>query len=491
MPNDSRSIAGAIADLRRRMADQDRLEEQLAAASATPTANTIVKSGTASTTIDAGWIPLLGTAQIPTLGTAQIPILDHGINLTGLADDDHTQYLLASGTRALTGNWEAGQTRNVTVGTIGIGTTTPAYPLHVIGTARADTVFASTVTATAISGTTLSGTSVTGSTVSATTLQVNGYGLTVGTTSYIGGSAVVTTGDQTIGGVKTFSGTAAAALLTGTVNATVLQQGGNPLSVGGTSSITGTAVVTTGDQTIAGVKTFTGQVNATTLRQNGTALGMLNGGNTWYGGQLYYGQIDVGTGGNITVNTGAEIVISTGGSLKWNTYPLTVAGPSSLNGTVTGHMSGGGTVATGGFGLTVPATGTAVLNTSNQTVAGNKTFSGNTTFSGPLIISSEAITLTSSTATSFAVTQSHVNITNNSGAILNISEITGGSNGMLLILRRVSAGSSIVFVDAGVTTSDALNLSGNFSLSANADTLTLMYASGINRWIEIARSDNN
>jgi len=32
---------------------------------------------------------------------------DHG-SLTGLADDDHTQYLLVDGTRGLTGNWDAG-----------------------------------------------------------------------------------------------------------------------------------------------------------------------------------------------------------------------------------------------------------------------------------------------------------------------------------------------------------------------------------------------
>lgn len=32
---------------------------------------------------------------------------DHG-NLAGLSDDDHTQYLLADGTRALTGDWDAG-----------------------------------------------------------------------------------------------------------------------------------------------------------------------------------------------------------------------------------------------------------------------------------------------------------------------------------------------------------------------------------------------
>src|SRR3990167_5486075 len=33
--------------------------------------------------------------------------IDHG-GLTGLADDDHTQYVLVAGTRALTGNWDAG-----------------------------------------------------------------------------------------------------------------------------------------------------------------------------------------------------------------------------------------------------------------------------------------------------------------------------------------------------------------------------------------------
>ena len=39
--------------------------------------------------------------------------IDHGA-LSGLGDDDHTQYLLASGTRALSGNWDAG-TPTVTI----------------------------------------------------------------------------------------------------------------------------------------------------------------------------------------------------------------------------------------------------------------------------------------------------------------------------------------------------------------------------------------
>lgn len=37
---------------------------------------------------------------------------DHG-NLTGLTDDDHTQYLLAAGTRALTADWDIGDGRKL------------------------------------------------------------------------------------------------------------------------------------------------------------------------------------------------------------------------------------------------------------------------------------------------------------------------------------------------------------------------------------------
>lgn len=55
--------------------------------------------------------PTTGAAAIPTfraLVSDDIPTLDHGAKLTGLTDDDHTLYLLAAGTRALTGNWDAG-----------------------------------------------------------------------------------------------------------------------------------------------------------------------------------------------------------------------------------------------------------------------------------------------------------------------------------------------------------------------------------------------
>lgn len=44
--------------------------------------------------------------------TARLRAVDHG-SLTGLGDDDHTQYLLAAGTRALTGDWDIGNGRYI------------------------------------------------------------------------------------------------------------------------------------------------------------------------------------------------------------------------------------------------------------------------------------------------------------------------------------------------------------------------------------------
>jgi len=49
--------------------------------------------------------------------------LDHGLALTGLADDDHTQYLRADGARALSANWDAGAAagRTIQVGNLVAG----------------------------------------------------------------------------------------------------------------------------------------------------------------------------------------------------------------------------------------------------------------------------------------------------------------------------------------------------------------------------------
>lgn len=65
--------------------------------------------------------------------------------------------------------------------------------------------------------------------------------------------------------------------------------------------------------------------------------------------------------------TGAG-TIATGG------YTLTINGTSVINGSLVGNMTGSGTVATGGFTLTVPATGTAQLLATTQVITGKKTW---------------------------------------------------------------------------------------------------------------------
>lgn len=69
-----------------------------------------------------------------------------------------------------------------------------------------------------------------------------------------------------------------------------------------------------------------------------------------------------------------------GGTLATGGFTLTVAGTSTINGSVVGNMTGSGTLATAGFTLTVPATGTAALKSASQTFTGVQTFSNGIAF---------------------------------------------------------------------------------------------------------------
>lgn len=91
------------------------------------------------TGVDLEFRTLLGSASIDISQAANeltfsvigagVTGIDHG-SLSGLSDDDHTQYLLASGTRALTGNWAAGTF------SIGLNTATPDRRLEILDTAN-------------------------------------------------------------------------------------------------------------------------------------------------------------------------------------------------------------------------------------------------------------------------------------------------------------------------------------------------------------------
>ena len=78
------------------------------------------------------------TAHLTTKGYVDTAVgvsgaIDHG-NLTGLADDDHTQYLLANGTRELSADWHVGDYDVTTSGAVGIGSDPGGFSLYVAGT---------------------------------------------------------------------------------------------------------------------------------------------------------------------------------------------------------------------------------------------------------------------------------------------------------------------------------------------------------------------
>jgi hypothetical protein len=68
-------------------------------------------------------------------------------------------------------------------------------------------------------------------------------------------------------------------------------------------------------------------------------------------------------------------VITGGGTIATGGFTLTVGANSTINGSVVGNISGGGTLASGGFTLTVPATGTAALINLAQIYTAANTFS--------------------------------------------------------------------------------------------------------------------
>ena len=60
--------------------------------------------------------------------------------------------------------------------------------------------------------------------------------------------------------------------------------------------------------------------------------------------------------------TAGQVLQATGATtFGWSASTLAISGNSTINGSLIGNISGGGTIATGGFTLTVPVTGTAAL----------------------------------------------------------------------------------------------------------------------------------
>lgn len=76
---------------------------------------------------------VLDLRELSSAGSGGSIVSDHGL-LTGLADDDHSQYLHVSNTRTgVTAEFNT-TGKITTTNRIGIGTTTPQYDLHIVGT---------------------------------------------------------------------------------------------------------------------------------------------------------------------------------------------------------------------------------------------------------------------------------------------------------------------------------------------------------------------
>ena len=162
---------------------------------------------------------------------------------------------------------------------------------------------------------------------------------------------------------------------------------------------------------------------------------------------------DVGAGQYKKV-TRANLVgatITGGGTIALGGYTLTVGATS----TVTGSITGGGIVATGGYTLTVPATGTAAL------LATAGTYSAEQTFNGGIIVSrirSADISMPD---------DSTVTLDIDTNCILIIAESSGANHAMFSLRGGVNAVIEIF---------DAAN---KFTTSAGSDgNMNVYYSSG-------------
>ena len=110
----------------------------------------IIQDNIGTILVDSSSIDFTYNDATPSITAVVLPAgVDHG-GLAGLADDDHTQYLLASGTRALSADWDAGSFEiraqtfesDVVTGTapLVIASTTKVNNLHVDRATLSDTV---------------------------------------------------------------------------------------------------------------------------------------------------------------------------------------------------------------------------------------------------------------------------------------------------------------------------------------------------------------
>jgi hypothetical protein len=298
--------------------------------------------------------------------------------------------------------------------------------------------------------------------VSNTPTTITGYGIT---------DAVTTSGNQTVGGTKTFSSTITGSITgnAGTVTNGVYTSGDQTIggnknfsstiigSVSGNAGTVTNGVYTTGDQTIGGAKTFTALFSPTlAVGTNNTSVAT-----TAFVNAEIANDAPSKTGTGASGTWGIDI---TGNANTVDGYHVQVDGTGTDPNTIYFKTTGGSvsvewddvsntptTVA--GYGIT-----DAVTTSGNQTIGGTKTFSSDVILSG------------------------------------------GTANGVLYLTgsKYVTSGSTLVFNGSqlGINVSSpsySLDVAGTFNIASNgsSNTATINHTSGSGIALNISKGGNN
>lgn len=158
---------------------------------------------------------------------------------------------------------------------------------------------------------------------------------------------------------------------------------------------------------------------------------------------------------------------STGVLTVSNTFALT--GAATLSNTLTISNGGNSTV----FAVTV---GNSTVNTiaNNTSISSNKIIHPD---AGELTIATGAITVTGSY---------HTVDTEADAASDDLDTISGGADGMMLVLQAENTARDVVVKDG----TGNIQCAGDFTMDNTQDSITLMYSGALSAWVELARSNN-
>jgi hypothetical protein len=275
--------------------------------------------------------------------------------------------------------------------------------------------------------------------ISNTPTTVAGYGIT---------DAVTTSGNQTIGGTKTFSST-----ITG--------------SITGNAGTVTNGVYTTGDQTIGGNKNFSSTIIGSVSGNAGTVT---NG---------VYITGDQTIGGAKTFSTAPNAP-----TLAVGTNNTSVATTAFVNAEIANDApSKTGTGASGTWGISVTGNAGTVTNgvytTGDQTIAGIKTFSGASTIVGG------NFNLSGGTANGVAYLNGSKNLTTGSALTFNGSGLGIGTSAVTGVsLLDVETGSGRIQLRSGANTGGTGSGTGIVSINSSVNAIIdLNYRATNHAWV--------